>query len=278
MVALGQGADKRCPMLNFDHVAKRYPDGTVALTDVTFRVPRGQFCAIIGPSGAGKSTLLRLINGMIEPTGGTVELDGEAITRHTLPSVQRRIGMIHQQLDLVPRLTVLDNVMSGAIPALSTLRVLARLWPMSDQRRACRLLDQVGLAQEHLYRRASDLSGGQQQRVAIARAFILDPAVVLADEPVSSLDPTMSRTVLELIKQTSRHAGATVLCSLHQIELATEFADRIIAIRDGSVAFDGTADALTDDALDAIYDSRADADGRNSATGATAATITSKGA
>ncbi len=244
-------------MLRFEEVGKDFEspagDTTVALRDVSFDVPRGQFCAIIGPSGSGKSTLLRLVNGMQRPTSGRVVFDGQVITKKNIAEVQRRVGTVHQQFELVPRLTVLDNVLAGALPEVSTLRVLSRLWPQRYQRRACALLAQVGMGQEHLYRRASTLSGGQQQRVAIARAFILDPVVVLADEPVASLDPAISRSVLGLLQEASRDSSATVLCSLHQIDLAREFADRVVAIRQGALAYDGPPDELTHDLLQEIY-------------------------
>jgi phosphonate transport system ATP-binding protein len=240
-------------MLRFDQVSKQFPDGTVALAGVGFDVPRGQFCAIIGPSGSGKSTLLRLVNGLVEPTGGAITVDGVPLGPSTIRSIQRRVGTVHQEFDLVPRLSVLDNVLSGTIPVVSTARVLLRLWPRQHQRRACALLARVGLVEEQLYRRAAQLSGGQKQRVAIARAFMLDPAVVLADEPVSSLDPAVSRSVLALLRDASRETGATVLCSLHQVELAIEFADRIVAIREGALVFDGAPADLGADRLDSLY-------------------------
>ncbi|MCG8421804.1 MAG: phosphonate ABC transporter ATP-binding protein [Proteobacteria bacterium] len=247
-----------CEMVRFESVSREFECGPdrclVALNDVSFTVPRGQFCVIIGPSGSGKSTLLRLINGMLEPTTGSVVFDGDRITEKNIIEIQRRVGTIHQQFELVSRMTVLDNVLSGTMPLVSTLRVLTRLWPKHFQRRACSLLCQVGMSEDQLYRRASQLSGGQQQRVAIARAFILSPSVVLADEPVSSLDPAISRSVLRLLKEASRRSGATVLCSLHQIELAVEFADRVVAIRQGSVAYDGSPERLTRDILDHVYD------------------------
>lgn len=241
------------PMLRFEQVAKRYPDGTRALDGVSFNVPRGQFCAIIGPSGSGKSTLLRLVNGLLGPTGGTILFDGAPITPKSIGSVQRRVGTVHQEFDLVPRLSVLDNVLAGTLPVVSTARVLLRLWPRHHQRRACALLARVGLIEEQLYRRAAQLSGGQKQRVAIARAFMLEPAVVLADEPVSSLDPAISRSVLALLRDASREAGATVLCCLHQVELALEFADRVVAIQDGALVYDGLPGDLTADRLEALY-------------------------
>ena len=240
-------------MLRFDEVSKRFDGGTVALENVSFEVPAGQFCAVLGPSGAGKSTLLRLVNGMHMPSSGRVVVGDTPVTNRTAPHLRRRIGMVHQQFHLVPRLSVIDNVLAGTLPAVSTWRTLLRLWPAALVARAVGLLAQVELAERHLYQRASQLSGGEQQRVAIARAFILEPAVVLADEPVASLDPATSRSVLGLLAETSRRTGTTVLCSLHQIDLAAAYADRIIAIRRGGLAFDGPPAALDAATIEQIY-------------------------
>jgi phosphonate transport system ATP-binding protein len=240
-------------MLRFEEVSKRFADGTVALEGVSFEVPRGQLCAVLGPSGAGKSTLLRLVNGMLAPSSGRVVVGDAQVTTRTVGRIRRRIGMVHQQFQLVPRLSVLDNVLAGALPAVSTWRTLLRLWPRPLVERALGLLDQVELTERHLYQRASLLSGGEQQRVAIARAFILAPDVVLADEPVASLDPVTSRSVVRLLGQTARQAGATVLCSMHQLDLAVELADRIVAIRRGALVFDGPPGALDAAAADRIY-------------------------
>ena len=240
-------------MLRFEEVSKRFADGTVALDRVSFEVPRGQLCAVLGPSGAGKSTLLRLANGMLMPSSGRVIVGDTQVTARTVGRIRRRIGMVHQQFHLVPRLSVLDNVLAGALPAVSTWRTLLRLWPRPLVERALGLLDQVELTERHLYQRASLLSGGEQQRVAIARAFILAPDVVLADEPVASLDPVTSRSVVRLLGQTARQAGATVLCSMHQLDLAVELADRIVAIRRGALVFDGAPGALDAATADRIY-------------------------
>ncbi|MEM8838188.1 MAG: phosphonate ABC transporter ATP-binding protein [Pseudomonadota bacterium] len=240
-------------MLNFDKITHVFPDGTRAVNDISLTVPKGQFCVLLGPSGAGKSTLLNSVNGLILPTGGNAALDGIEINPRTLKAVRRRIGMIHQQLHLVPRLSVLHNVLSGLLPVTPTLRGLLKLFPEEQQRKACRLLEEVELEEKQIHRRASELSGGQQQRVAIARAFINEPDVVLADEPVASLDPTVSRHVLTLLRTASRQRDTTVLCSLHQVEFAIEYADRIIALRAGSVVFDDRPAALTADRLHEIY-------------------------
>jgi phosphonate transport system ATP-binding protein len=240
-------------MLVFDNVCKTFPDGTEALKGVSLVVPQGQFCVILGPSGAGKSTLLRMVNGLVQPSAGKVCVDGVPVEPATYARVRPRIGMIHQLFNLVQRSSVANNVLSGALPAVATWRALLYLYPAPFRAKACQMVYEVGLAEEHLRRRVSELSGGQQQRVGIARAFMLDPAVVLADEPVASLDPKTSRDVLALLKKESRERGATVLCSLHQIDLAREFADRIVALRGGEVAFDEPPAELEDAALRSIF-------------------------
>lgn len=243
-------------MLTFDGIEKRYADGTVALKDVSLHVPQGQFCVVLGASGAGKSTLLRMVNGLVAPTRGSVAVDGVRVEEKTLRRIRPRVGMIHQQFNLSLRSSVATNVLSGALPTLATWRALAHLFPAAHRRKACELLASVGLGEEHLRRRVSDLSGGQQQRVGIARAFMLDPVVVLADEPVASLDPKVSRDILSLLKHESRARDATVLCSLHQVGLARQFADRIVAIQDGMVSFDGRPEQLDEAAIAAIYGAR----------------------
>lgn len=239
--------------LSFENVSMRYADGTVALNDVSFSVPQGQFCVILGQSGAGKSTLLRCVNGLSQPTQGRIIVDGVEMTPVTLRRLRPRIGMIHQSFNLVPRASVATNVISGALPALSTARALIGLFPAALRKKACSLIADVGLGEEHLRRRASDLSGGQQQRVGIARAFMLDPAYVLADEPVASLDPRTSADILMLLQREAKERGATVLCSLHQIDLTMRFADRVVALKDGRLLFDGPPAALADSHLGHIY-------------------------
>ncbi len=241
------------PAIRFNMLGKHYDDGTVALDDVTLSVPRGQFCVILGLSGAGKSTLLRMANGLAMPTAGSVEVERVRLSRRTLPKVRQRMGMIHQSFNLVPRLSVAANVMTGALPALPWPRALTGLFPAELKAKACALVAAVGLEEAHLSRRADSLSGGQQQRVGIARAFMLDPAIILADEPVASLDPRISADILALIRDQARARGATVLCSLHQIDLARVFADRIVALSAGRLVFDGPPDRLDRAAVAAIY-------------------------
>jgi phosphonate transport system ATP-binding protein len=244
-------------MLVFKTIAKHYTDGTVALRDVTLVVPAGQFCVVLGSSGAGKSTLLRLVNGLAVPTHGTVDVAGFRVRPGTLAQIRPRVAMIHQQFNLVARATVLRNVLTGSLPAQPFWRSMAALFAPADQRKACERIAAVGLSELHLNRRVSELSGGQQQRVGIARAFMLDPAVVLADEPVASLDPRTSRDIMALLREESRRRGTTVLCSLHQLDLARAFADRIVALRDGEVVFDGAPGAFDDASAAAVYAERA---------------------
>lgn len=223
------------------------------MRDLTVSTPHGQFCVILGPSGSGKSTFLRSLNGLATPMRGRIRLDGVELAKHSLAALRPRTAMIHQQFNLVTRATVASNVLSGALPAVATWRVILQWYPRRYRDKACRLLQEVGLEPQHLHRRVSDLSGGQQQRVGIARAFMLDPLILLADEPVANLDPRTSRETLELLRDQSRQHHTTVLCSLHQIDLAREFADRIIALREGQIAYDGTPADLTDTILERIY-------------------------
>lgn len=246
-------------MLRFDNVTKSYADGTQALKNLTLEIPAGQFCVLLGPSGAGKSTLLRMANGLATPSQGCVQVHGLQVSRANLARIRPRIGMIHQQFNLTTRLSVATNVMAGALPIISTWRALLMWFPRTYRDKACELLQAVGLREEHLCRRVSALSGGQQQRVGIARAFMLDPPCILADEPVASLDPGSSREILSLLKRESRQRGTTVLCSLHQLDLAREFADRIIALRAGEIVFDGVPADFNQAAVSALYQSSAEA-------------------
>lgn len=241
------------PVLALAGVSVQHADGTRALDAVDLQLPRGQFCVVLGASGAGKSSLLRVINGLLAPTAGTVALDGRTLRRADLRSRGRRMATIHQGIDLVPRLSVLDNVLCGSLATLSWWRSLLGWFGQARQRAACRLLAEVGLDESQLYRRASELSGGQQQRVGIARAFIGRPALVLADEPVASLDPKISRDILALLRRAADAHGATVLCSLHQVELALEFADRIVGMRAGRIVLDCIPAASAAAQLPALY-------------------------
>lgn len=197
-------------MLVFDRVGKTWPGGARALDDVAFAVPRGGFVVLLGPSGAGKSTLLRMVNGLVELSAGKVIVEGIVVERRTLPEIRRRVAMIHQQFNLVDRLSVVANILSGAVASVPAWRAFLRWYPPELRRPAWDLCQAVGLSERELFRRAAFLSGGQQQRVGIARALILEPLLLLADEPVASLDPVIARDVLALLRDLACGRGATV--------------------------------------------------------------------
>ena len=235
-------------------LSKTYKGDIQALRDVNIDVNEGEFLVILGPSGAGKSTLMRCLNRLVEPTAGTIVHHGREITsrRQNLREVRRQFGMVFQQFNLVKRLSVLLNVLTGRLAYRSAWRSLFYSFPQADKRIAIECLARVNM--EHkAFQRADTLSGGEQQRVAIARALAQEPAVILADEPVASLDPKIARQVLNYLKQISRELGITVLCNLHQVEYAREFAERVVGMSRGTVVFDGPSSELTDDVLHRIY-------------------------
>jgi phosphonate transport system ATP-binding protein len=217
-------------------------------------------------SGSGKSTLLRCINRLIEPAAGQIHVHGEflqdggsngtvevlKLDHARLRQLRRRIGMIFQQFNLAKRLTVIDNVLAGGLGYQPALRTTLRIFTQDERRRALANLKRVGLL-DHAYKRADELSGGEQQRVAIARTLMQRPALILADEPVSSLDPRLSRVVLDILKRVCREDGITALVSLHTIELTREYADRVIGLRHGRIVFDGPSAELSAAVVDAIY-------------------------
>lgn len=239
--------------LQLKGVEKVYPGGAAALRGVTFDVPAGQVCVLLGASGSGKSTLLRCLNGLAAPSAGEILLDGVAVSRRTLPDLRRRIGMVHQSGALSPRLDVARNVLSGALAETGVVQSWLCLFTREQQRKAAGLLASVGLGEEHLARRAGDLSGGQQQRVGIARAMMADPSLILADEPVASLDPRTAAEITALLAGEARRRGATLVCSLHQVDLARTMADRIVALSGGEVVFDGPPVRLREPELAQIY-------------------------
>ncbi len=241
-------------MLEIQHLTKVYEDGTVALKDVSFTVEDGEFLILIGLSGSGKSTLLRCINRLIEPTEGRVIWNGVDITAAStaeLREIRRHIGMIFQQFNLVKRSSVLTNVLSGRLGYYQSWRSLVGWWPKEEKERALRNLQRVGIA-DKAWNRADALSGGQQQRVGIARAMMQEPKLMLADEPVSSLDPATSHSVLKYLKQLNQE-GITVLCSLHFLSLAREYGSRIIALKDGMLVFDGKPTEIDHERFKQIY-------------------------
>jgi phosphonate transport system ATP-binding protein len=254
------------PILQIKGLQKAYQDGSLILKGIDLDVRRGEFIAVIGLSGAGKSTMLRCLNRLIEPTSGQILVPGEVFLDAEQPGMvdiahlkglplrllRRKIGMVFQQFNLVKRRSVLDNVLSGSLGYQDTLRSSLRLFSPEDRERALINLERVGLL-DQAYKRADALSGGQQQRVAIARVLMQQPALILADEPVASLDPKLSRQVLDILKRVCQEDRITALVSLHTIELSREYADRVIGLQGGRVSFDGEAAHLTEAVLNKVY-------------------------
>ncbi|MBJ7422635.1 MAG: phosphonate ABC transporter ATP-binding protein [Ilumatobacteraceae bacterium] len=235
------------PLVSLTGVSKRFPNGTLALDNVSLEVPKGQLLSLIGLSGSGKSTLMRHLNGLHKPTSGTVKVLGTEVSsasNRELRAVRRNVGFVFQQFGLVGRATCLENVLSGALGRLGGPRYGVWSYPKQLRREAFDHLDRVGLAPQ-AYQRADTLSGGQMQRVAIARTIMQQPEILLADEPVASLDPESSAQVLELMLQVATEAKMTIIVTLHQVELAMGWAHRIVGLRDGRVVLDRDATGLS---------------------------------
>jgi len=241
--------------LEVRQLSKRYPSGTRALEGVCFSLERGTFLSVIGPSGAGKTTLFRVLNGLERASGGEVLYEGrhfEAARGRSRQAVQRTVGTIYQDFCLVEQLDCLQNVLNAALPEMGLLAGALGLFPKARREEAEALLDRVGLADKHLAG-VRELSGGQKQRVAIARALMRRPALLLADEPVASLDPVTGRQIVGLLREVQRDRGVTVLMNSHNLELARSFSDRLLGLREGRVVFDGPPEALDEAALARIY-------------------------
>ncbi len=241
--------------ITFSDVEVTYKTGLVALREATLEIPRGQFVVIVGLSGAGKSTLIRTINNLVVPSHGDVAIDGRSVTKATgneLRKLRSDIGMIFQTFNLVKRSSVLRNVLAGRLGAVHPLRGVLGFFPRADVALAHDCLRRVGIP-EKAFVRADTLSGGQQQRVGIARALAQEPSVMLADEPVASLDPPTSHAVLRDLKRIAREDSITTIVNLHFIDMAREYADRIIGMRDGRIVFDGTAAEASDEVFERIY-------------------------
>ena len=253
-------------ILEIEDLHKSYDSNVPVLCGINLSVDRGEFVGIIGLSGSGKSTLLRCINRLVEPSSGQIRLPIGLITgngvgtlvdvvrlKHTeLRRLRRKIGMIFQQFNIIKRLSVIENVLSGGLGYQSALRSTLRSFTRDEKRKALTNLNRVGLL-DHAYRRADELSGGEQQRVAIARTLMQEPALILADEPVSSLDPKLSGVVLDILKQVCQEDGITALVSLHTLELTREYAARVVGLKNGQICFDGASDELTGSVVEAIY-------------------------
>ncbi len=233
-------------MLKVVNLTKVYENGTLALENVSFEVQDGEFLAIIGLSGSGKSTLLRCINRLVEPTSGEVWLDEVNVTRASRPqlrAIRRQIGMVFQQFNLVKRSSVMTNVLSGRLGYTPPFFSLLNYFGGEDRERARQALKRVGIP-EKARSRADELSGGQQQRVGIARALMQTPTIILADEPVASLDPVLAHSILGYLEQLNKQDGITVLCSLHYLDLVQRYATHVIGLRDGRIVFEGDNAAI----------------------------------
>ncbi len=247
-------------MLRVENLTKVFPDGTVALKNVSFTVQEGEFLAIIGLSGSGKSTLLRCINRLIDPTAGRVlwnDVDVTAAQGADLRRIRRQIGMIFQQFNLVKRSSVRTNVLSGRLGYAHPVSSLFHRFSPQDQRRAISALERVGIA-EKADNRADQLSGGQQQRVGIARALMQEPQLMLADEPVASLDPVLAHSILQYLELLNRQDKITVMCSLHFLDLVHRYATRVIGLKAGELVFDGLPSELTRQRFKEVYGEEAE--------------------
>ncbi len=246
-------------MIAIRGLRKEFGNGTKALRGIDLTVERGQFLVLLGPSGAGKSTLLRCINGLVKPTAGEVTVDGVAVHElRQLADIRRQVGMIFQQFNLVKRLTVVENVLCGRLVHSNVFTSCLKLFPPADIDFALHCLDRVGLA-EKAYQRADQLSGGQQQRVGIARALAQKPRLILADEPVASLDPRSAERVMGILRDINREDGMTVIVSLHNIDLAGRYAERVVGLRDGSLVLDKRGGALSTWEVEGVYGDYPDA-------------------
>lgn len=242
-------------MIEFKNVDVTYPGGLKALKDVSLTINDGELVVVVGLSGAGKSTLLRAINGFVPITAGSVIVDGLAVESappKELRELRSHIGMIFQTFNLVKRTSVINNVLMGRLAHVSRWRSLMGMWPADERERALQALERVEIV-DKAYVRASDLSGGQQQRVGIARALAQDPKVLLADEPVASLDPVTSHTVMQDLRRINRDLGITTLINLHFLDLARSYGKRLIGLRDGQLVYDGDISEVSDETFREIY-------------------------
>jgi phosphonate transport system ATP-binding protein len=247
-------------MLQIQNLTKIYGSTVLALDNVTFDIPKGQFLAVIGLSGSGKSTLLRCINRLIDPTSGKIIWNGSDITAASddeLRMIRRKIGMVFQNFNLVHRSSVLTNVLSGRLGYVNPAWSLLNRFPEKDVENAMQQLERVGIA-DKWRNRADELSGGQQQRVGIARAMMQDPEIILADEPVASLDPVLAHSIMQYLEQINKELGVTIICSLHFLDLVHRYADRVVALNLGKKMFDGPPTEIDDAKFKDIYGKEAE--------------------
>lgn len=246
-------------MIEFKNVYKTYPNGFTALKNVNLNIEQGEFVAIIGLSGAGKSTILRCINRMHDIQQGTLTVDGvdvESLSGKALRRFRRKVGMIFQSFNLVSRSTVIKNVLTADVPDMPFWRVLFGIFTKEQKMRALESLDKVGIL-DKAYTRCDQLSGGQQQRVALARTLNQNPSIILADEPVASLDPVTARQVMSDFVRINKDYNITILLNIHHVDLALNYCDRVIGVRAGEKVFDGPASSITQEQLDEVYNGTA---------------------
>ena len=247
-------SDKAMQLLTIRNLSKRFGDNT-AVDRVSLEVNSGSFVGVIGRSGAGKSTLLRMINRLNEPTLGSIEYDGTVVTDLkgvALNEWRRNCAMVFQQFNLVGRLDVLTNVLMGRLTTVPTWRALLTLWSDADKLDALETLDRFGMA-DFAAQRCDQLSGGQQQRVAICRALMQRPQIILADEPIASLDPKNTQMVMDTLKRINEDMGITVICNLHDLDIARNYCDRLVGMTEGRVVFDDVPEQLTEDLVQTLY-------------------------
>ena len=239
-------------MLEIRNLRKNFVSGTQALKGVDLKINKGDFVSIIGPSGSGKTTLLRSINGLESIDDGEVIFENKQIDKNYLPLVQKKTGMIFQEFNLVNNLSTINNVLTGLLNSSSKFLSMFYLFTREQKLEALKSLETVGLLNK-AYSRADQLSGGQRQRVGIARAIIKKPLLLLADEPVASLDPKASNLIMSLLKKINKEFNITILCNLHQIEMAIQYSDRIVGLLDGAIMFDQSTQNINKQNIDQIY-------------------------
>ena len=239
-------------MLEINNLKKTFDNGSPALKGVDLKINKGEFVSILGPSGSGKTTLLRTINGLESSTGGEIYFDNKEVNNNNISEVQKKTGMIFQEFNLVNNLSAINNVLTGLLNSSNKFLSLFYLFSKKQKIEALRSLETVGLL-EKSYSRSDELSGGQRQRVGIARAIIKKPLLLLADEPVASLDPKSSNLILSLLKKINQEFGTTILCNLHQVDLAKKYSDRVVGLIDGKITFDEKSSNINETYLKEIY-------------------------
>ena len=239
-------------MLEINNLKKTFDNGTEALNGVNLKVKKGEFLSILGPSGSGKTTLLRSINGLESIDNGKISFENEKINKDNLPEIQKKTGMIFQEFNLVNNLSAINNVLTGLLNSSSKFLSMFYLFTKEQKLEALKALETVGLLNK-AYERVDELSGGQRQRIGIARAIIKRPKLLLADEPVASLDPKAANLIMSLLKKINKEFKITIVCNLHQVELASKYSDRIVGLLEGEIMFDKTASNINKTAISEIY-------------------------